>query len=273
MLLFHRYNILVCAIFMYTYIFIRKSPPPARVSKPSAILALEKGIMSSATPWPCALRAISLSRTLSLRLDQAPRYPWGDGGDGAPPFGRVLLIRHVFVGNIFSRSNHHVGVCFFRSLEVCELILVYVGVRFHAVDRCWYGELCLFHSISYVTHSKRTRIWLEQGKTWDGWGQPIREVSVEYIFLVHKSVSLLFVIVCLNRVFLVVFFSHSFRSQSLKPLVSWYFCLTFSLQEGGYDKKKAIVESCSLLWDPGLVMCRCHKQTYKQEKWQNKKTV
>eukprot|EP00434_Breviolum_minutum_P014736 symbB.v1.2.012993.t1/scaffold905.1/size153338/1 len=41
-------------------------------------------IMSSATPWPCALRAIGLSRTLSLRLDQVSwhgilsceRRPW-----------------------------------------------------------------------------------------------------------------------------------------------------------------------------------------------------
>ena len=39
--------------------------------------------------------------------------------------------------------------------------------------------------------------------------------------------------------------------------------LDLSLQGGGYDKRKAIVESCSILWDPGLVMCRCHKKAHK----------
>lgn len=101
-----------------------------------------------------------------------------------------------------------VCVCVFFCvlLEVCELILLYVDVRFHAVDRCWYGELCLFHGISYVGFdlSEETPIsqWVCLSiSQWVCWNHVIGKC--------HGPVR--FVTVCLNQKFLVVFFSHSFR--------------------------------------------------------------
>ena len=234
--------------------------------------------MSSATPWPCALRTIGLSRTVSLRLDQAPPVTHGHGGMMGSPqsIGRVLLQKgRCFCWQYFFQDPNIMLVCvcvfFVCVLEVCELILWYVDVRFHAVDRCWYGELCLFHSISYVGFdlSEEETPGKVEGSPFARWVLNIFSLSISQwvwwnhvIGKCHGPVR--FVIVCLNQEFLVVFLIHSVT------------VLDLSLQGGGYDKRKAIVESCSILWDPGLVMCRCHKKahkhTYKQEKWQNKKS-
>lgn len=101
-------------------------------------------------------------------------------------------------------------VYFCVLLEVCELILLYVDVRFHAVDRCWYGELWLFHGISYVGFdlSEETPIsqWVCLSiSQWVCWNHVIGKC--------HGPVR--FVTVCLNQEFLVAFFFSFIPSRSL----------------------------------------------------------